>query len=405
MTAEAGEVTSRQERLLLVVNNPEFFLSHRLPIALAARRAGYDVAVASPPGAAVAKIRAHGLEHHAFPLSRSGTNPFRDSGSLLALVSLFRRLRPSIVHAVAIKSVALGGVAARIAGVPSLVCAVSGLGFAFLNDGLRATLARKVVTRLFRHAFAHPNCRIVFQNADDLNGVSAMARLAPERAVLIRGSGVDLQEFRPAAEPPGRPVVMLPARMLRDKGVPEFVEAARLTRSAGLDARFVLVGDTDRANPASLREAELMEWQREGVVEWWGVRTDMPDVLPSAHVVVLPSHREGMPKVLLEAAACGRPVVTTDVPGCRDAIEADRTGLLVPLRQPRALADAIAALVRDGVRRREMGAAARKLAERQFSLERVVDAHLSVYAELAAMAARKSARARTARPWQVRRVS
>jgi glycosyltransferase involved in cell wall biosynthesis len=384
------------KRLLFVLNNAEFFLSHRVPIAEAARRAGYEVAVATPQGDGVEEVRARGFQHYAFPLSRGGTNPLKDAGTVLALVSLLRKAKPSIVHAVAIKAVAYAGIATRMARVPSLVCAVTGLGYAFISDRAIARMTRRLVMGLLRTSFAHPNCGVIFQNDDDRQLISASTGLRADKAVMIRGSGVDLAKFAATDEPLGMPVVMLPARMLHDKGVPEFVEAARLLRSDGLRARFVLVGAVDPANPASLEEVTLRRWQSEEVVECWGPRRDMPAALQSANVVVLPSHREGLPKVLLEAAASARAVVTTDVPGCRDAIEPGRSGLLVPPRQPRALADAIAILVRDADRRRAMGLAGRALAERQFSVERVVDAHLALYAELTAAAARRTGAAGSA---------
>jgi glycosyltransferase involved in cell wall biosynthesis len=357
-------------------------------VAVAARAAGYDVAVASPPGD-TGPITAHGFAHHAFPLSRGGTNPIADALTVLGLVRLFRRVRPDIVHAVAIKAVAYGGIAARIAGVPALVSAISGLGHSFVTRGPAGALARAAVTALFRLAFAHPQALVIFQNDDDRKLIAARVRLPAERAAMIRGSGVDLEAFVGAAEPAGTPIVALPARMLRDKGIPEFVEAARRLKAEGLAARFVLVGAVDSANPASLDEASLRKWEADGLVEWWGRREDMPAVLQSAHLVVLPSfYGEGLPKVLLEAAASARAVVTTNVPGCRDAVEPGVTGLLVPARDPVALADAVAALVRDPDRRRRMGQAGRALAERRFGVAQVVETHLALYRQLEAAAPR-----------------
>jgi glycosyltransferase involved in cell wall biosynthesis len=240
---------------------------------------------------------------------------------------------------------------------------------------------------LYRVALGHRNLRVIFQNEDDRASVSALARLPPERSTVIRGSGVDLESFRYHEPEGGRtPVVMLACRWLADKGVREFCEAARALRARAAQgagpARFVLVGDTDPGNPASLTMDELRKYADEGSIELWGRRADMPAVLAEADIVVLPSYREGLPKVLLEAAACGRPVVTTDVPGCRDAIEPGVTGVLVPVRDAGALADAIDALLHDPARRLEMGRAGRQLAERCFDVRQVVEEHLRIYDQL-----------------------
>jgi glycosyltransferase involved in cell wall biosynthesis len=199
---------------------------------------------------------------------------------------------------------------------------------------------------------------------------------------MIRGSGVDLIQYIHTLLPLGVPVVLLAARLLADKGVREFVHAARLLKQRGVSGRFCLAGSVDPANPASLADSELRQWANEGVVELWGQRSDMPRVLGSAHLVVLPSYREGLPKVLLEAAACGRAVVTTDAPGCRDAIEPGVTGVLVPVRNAEALAEALNVLINDPARCQAMGNAGRALAERAFDVRQVVAVHLRIYQEL-----------------------
>jgi glycosyltransferase involved in cell wall biosynthesis len=369
-------------RLLFVVNDPNFFLSHRLPLAAAARQAGFEVHVATMPGEGAEQIRAAGFPHHVLPLSRSGKNPFVEFFSLLVLIRLFRQLKPGVVHLVTIKPVIYGGIAARIAGVSGVVAAISGLGFVFIQKGFKAKLMRWLVGRLYRIALGHANLRVVFQNPDDRQSVAWLAGLQEKQTVLIRGSGVDLDRYRPTSLPSGVPVVMLAARLLADKGVFEFVQAARLLKQRGCHARFALVGTVDPGNPASFTQAEVNTWLDEGVVECWGHRLDMPQVLAAAQVVVLPSYREGLPKVLLEAAACGRAVVTTDVPGCRDAIDPGVTGLLVPVRNAVALADALEGLINDPARCQTMGDAGRALAESAFDVRQVVAAHLRIYQEL-----------------------
>jgi glycosyltransferase involved in cell wall biosynthesis len=238
------------------------------------------------------------------------------------------------------------------------------------------------VGALYRLALGHRNLKVIFQNPDDRAGLSKLAHLPDSKVEMIRGSGVDLTQYGHTPLPLGVPVVLLAARLLADKGVREFVEAARLLKQQGVSARFCLVGSVDPANPASLADAELRQWANEGVVELWGQRSDMPEVLRAAHLVVLPSYREGLPKVLLEAAACGRAVVTTDVPGCSDAIDPSVTGVLVPVRNAAALADAMEGLINDPLRCQAMGNAGRELAERAFDVRQVVAAHLRIYQEL-----------------------
>jgi len=370
-------------KLLFVVNAPEFFLSHRLPLALAARAAGHEVAVATGPGSAAASIVQLGFAHHALPLVRSGTNPLAEIRILWSLYQLLRRESPTVVHLVTIKPVLYGGLMARLAGVRGVLAAISGLGTVFLAKGSKAALLRRVVVVLYRHALGKANTRVVFQNADDRETFIQQRIVVPEKTVLIPGSGVDLADYPVLPEPKGRPVVTLAARLLRDKGIREFVEAIRLLKARGVDARFWLAGNTDPGNLTSLGDDEVAAWQREGLIEALGYRSDIASIFAQSNVVVLPSYREGLPKVLIEAAACGRAVVTTDVPGCRDAIDPGQTGLLVPVRDAEALAEAIETLLRQPERRLAMGRKARSYAEENFRVQLVVERHLAVYDSLA----------------------
>jgi glycosyltransferase involved in cell wall biosynthesis len=369
-------------RLLFVVNVDWFFLSHRLPIALEAQRRGYQVHIATALTDKLDELQRHGLVVHPLALDRSSTGLGNAWRTLVQLWQVFRAVRPDVVHLVTIKPVLLGGLVARLAGVPAVVAAVSGLGFVFVARGPMAVARRRLVGMLYRVALGHPNLKVVFQNPDDRASLARVARLPDSKLDMIRGSGVDLIQYVHSPLPLGMPIVVLAARLLTDKGVREFVQAARSLKQQGLPARFCLVGSVDPGNPASLVDTELAKWAKEGVVELWGHRTDMPEVLSLAYLVVLPSYREGLPKVLLEAAACGRAVVTTDVPGCRDAIDAGVTGVLVPVRNAVALADAINSLINDPVRCQAMGNAGRALAESAFDVRQVVAAHLLIYQDL-----------------------
>lgn len=370
-------------RLLFVVNSPAFFLSHRLPVALAARRSGYEVHVATAPGKAVTEIIGQGLVHHAIPISRSGIQPLGELNTFWNLWRLLGRVRPDILHLVTIKPVLYGGIAARFLRVPGVVAAISGLGTVFINDGVKVRLLRWLIKPLYRLALSQKNSRIIFQNPDDQAVVTRMGAVRSDRAVLIRGSGVDLSEYPVRPEPMGTPVVVFASRLLKDKGIREFVEAARLLRSRNVRVRFRVIGSPDPHNPASVTEQDIIAWRDEGMVEFLGYRTDIPQLFSQSNLVVLPSYYgEGLPKVLIEAAASGRAVITTNHPGCRDAIEPGKTGLLVPVRDADALADAIQHLVENPALRQKMGRAGRALAEREFSIEKVIAAHLEIYRQV-----------------------
>ncbi len=368
--------------LLFVVNTPEFFLSHRLPLAIGAKNAGFTVHIATGPGSACQEITKLGFEHHVLPISRSGRNPFAELRTLWELYRLMRMIRPNLVHLVTIKPVLYGGLMARLSGVPAMVAAISGLGTVFVDRDQKRSWIRLSVEWLFRLALGHLNAKVIFQNPDDRAVLTRMGAVSKDRTALIRGSGVSLASCPMRPEPEGVPVVTFAARLLEDKGVREFVDAARLLMQRGVKARLWLAGSLDPGNLTSVSEDVLSQWSKEGVVEVLGHQSDIPNLFANSNTAVLPSYREGLPKALVEAAACGRAVVTTDVPGCRDAIEPESTGLLVPARDPSGLADAIQFLIENPARRKQMGASGRVFAEREFAIERVVDAHLAIYQEL-----------------------
>lgn len=377
-------------KLLYIVNESYFFMSHRLPIARAARAAGYQVHVAAPEdhvwapeGFTVQALSDAGFAFHPIPLSRRGTNPWQEARTLIALWRLIRGLRPELVHLLTIKPLLYGGLAARLLGVPGVVAAVTGLGQVFVSSGATAGLLRGLAVMAYRVATGHPNGRVIVQNAGDMETLARSGAVKPERMVLIRGSGVSLSAFAPSPEPDGPPLVILPARMIWEKGVAEFVAAARLLRARGVEARFALVGDSKASNPRAVPQPTLEKWSREGGVEWWGRRTDMARVFAAAHIVCLPStYGEGVPKVLIEAAACGRPIVACDIPGAREITREGENGLLVPPGDTEALAAALARLIENSDLRRRFGARGRELVEAGFSEDRVVRATLEVYRAL-----------------------
>ena len=363
-------------RIVYVVNSDFFFLSHRLPLALEAARRGRHVTVIAPDTGRLGEIAALGLEVVDLPLSRSGTGLVQEWTAVRFLRRELDRLRPDLVHLVTSKPMTYGAIALWGRDAPT-VNSVSGLGYAFTSG--RGGILRRVMEQLYRFALRRPRAWSVFQNDDDYAAFEALGAVVPSRSVFIRGSGVDLEAFPFVSEPAGVPVVLLPARLLWDKGVGEFVEAARIVRDRGLEARFVLVGKLDPGNPAAVPQTDLEAWLDEGIVEWWGYRTDMPDVYRQATVVALPSYREGLPKALLEAGAAGRAIVTTDVPGCRDVVEDGVTGLIVPARDAQGLADAVAQLLDDAGKRDALRHAARRYVEDHHSIEHIVAQHFELY--------------------------
>lgn len=369
-------------RLLIVVNVDWFFLSHRLPIALEAKKAGFEVHIATTITDRLNVIEAYGLKVHKLSLVRNKLGIFNTIKTIFELRNIFKIVNPDIVHLVTIKPVLLGGLLARWLKVPGLVTAVSGLGYVFMSRGFIARFRRWCVIRIYSMALKHPNQIVIFQNPDDRDSLLTSSSMQKINHVMIRGSGVDLKKYIVKPEPQDQLVVLFPARLLADKGIFEFIAAAKLLRHRGQSARFVLAGLVDLENPTSVSHAQLYQWVEDGLVEYWGYRVDMPQVLASANVVVLPSYREGLPKVLLEAAAAGRAVITTDVPGCRDAIESGVTGLLVPVRNINSLANGIEQLLSNADQRIAMGLAGRRLAEKEFDVQAVVEKHLSVYQAL-----------------------
>ena len=367
-------------RLLFILNDAPFFVSHRLPLALAARDAGFDVhiAVAYDIGA-VATIEAAGIIHHDIPLKRGARGPLGELRLISCLARLIRGLRPDIVHTVTMKPVIYGGGLARLMKVPAVVNAVTGLGYLFLIEGILARLQRSFIKRLYKFALGHPNGRAIFQNADDLNLFLGERLVDQISSIIIKGTGVDMEKFRVLPEPTDRPIVMFPARVIGDKGVHEFVAAARTLKSRGRQAHFVIVGRTDPDNPTDVGEPTIREWERDGLVEWWGFSDDMADTLPKANVVCMPSYREGLPRVLIEAAACGRPIVTADVPGCREIVKDGENGILVPVRDGVATADAIERLLIDVDLRQRMASRSREIAEAEYALQAFVTNTFAVY--------------------------
>ena len=375
-TGRAGAETHLDRHVVFLIGEDWFFRSHFRARAEAARAAGWKVTILTRTGDAAASLRDEGFEVIHVDFCRARLNPLAEFRLLRAIAGHYRALKPDLVHHVALKPILLGSLAASLARVPAVINAPVGQGFVFTSASLKARLLRPAVRLGLRLAMGGRGAFCIFENREDLTAMTASGAIRSDRAYLIRGAGVDLAAYRPHVPPAGKVRIVLGARMLADKGVREFIEAARLLRLRGVIAECVLAGGPDPQNPASLEESEL---RRATEAAWLGPVADMAGFLASCHVACLPSYREGLPKFLLEAMASGLPCVATDVVGCREAVADSESGVLVPPRDPAALADALERLVADPELRARMGAAGRARAETLFADEVVCAATLAVY--------------------------
>lgn len=366
--------------LVFLLTEDWFFASHFWVRALAAKQAGWRVILVARQSEATQRIRASGIEVFPVDFIRRRLNPFAELAFALRLARLYRALKPDLVHHIALKPIVLGGIAARLAGVKAIVNAPVGLGFVFSSDKLLARVLRPLVALGLRLTLTPANSVAVFENPDDLRALVQGRMARAEAVTLIRGAGVDIEKFQPTPEPPGPVRIVLVARMIREKGVPEFVEAARWLKGR---ARFTLAGAPDEGNHNAITAAQLRAWQAEGVVEWLGPEKDIAGLLAASHIACQPSsYREGLPKSALEAMAAGKPLVATDIPGCREAVVDGLTGLLIPPRDAPALAAALARLIDDPALRARMGAAGRARVEENFSDRIICGKTLAVYDSL-----------------------
>jgi glycosyltransferase involved in cell wall biosynthesis len=327
-------------------------------------------------------MEAEGFRVIPWRISRRSLNPLRELNAFFQVVRAYKRERPDLVHHVALKPIVYGGLAARLCGWPASVNAITGMGHVFTNSNWRMRLLRKGLLMVLRIALGSKNSKTVFQNEDNRTLLIRAGVVPLARTTVIRGTGVNVEQFVPQREATGPPVVVLASRLLWEKGIADFVEAARILRTQRTNARFVLVGKPDPENPSSIPEAQIRAWVESHLVEWWGHHDEMAKVFAKASVVCLPSYGEGFPRVLVEAAACGRAIVSTDVPGCREVVRNGENGFLVPARNPRALARALDTLIRDPILRSNMAGRGREIALREFSEEMIFAEILSVYREL-----------------------
>jgi glycosyltransferase involved in cell wall biosynthesis len=375
-------MAARRPKLLFFVSVDWFFCSHFLQRALAAKAAGYDVVLVSKFERHKELVEGAGITTIPIELERRSLNPLKTFKAVLDVATIYRRERPDIVHHVAIKPILVGGLASVFARPKSIVNAIVGMGYIFTSDSLVSRFVRPLVRLGFRLFLNPTGSKVVFENKDDLDDFVDARAVRKNDAVLIRGAGVEPGNYWLADDRDLPPLTTFVARMLWDKGVGDLVEAIRILKQRGVAGRFIFVGDPDPDNPASIDAQTLAEWKNEGLAEFLGYRSDIPELLSQSHIACLPSHREGLPKSLLEAMAAGLPCVTTDTPGCREAVRDEDNGLLAPVRSPFHLANALERLLLDGELRERMGRRGKERIEREFATGIVVRETLDLYAEL-----------------------
>ena len=363
--------------ILFVVNSDWFFISHRLPIAKKALSKGFIVHIATTFTDKRKELEKFGFYLHDIKINRSSTSLIDNLILFFKFLSIYKKVRPDLLHLITIKPSLIGGLAAHfIKKRPKIIISVSGLGYIFTVKGIKAFLRKKIIIFLYKLVFNHKKLKVIFQNQTDLTNISQATNLALSKTILIPGSGVDLKKFKLTKLPKNKPIVLFPARLLSTKGIYEFIKCANNLKN---QARFAIVGKHDLEARNCIKISELESWQKENIIEYWGESSNMPREYSKASIVVLPSYREGMPKSLLEAAASGRVVVTTDVPGCRDAILEGLTGFLVPPYDSIALTNEVGKLLKDQDLIYKMGQQGRYFAETKFNIDDVVKKHLEIY--------------------------
>ena len=357
----------KKNKLFFIVSEDKSFWSHRLSLALSAIDAGYDVTLVSNFNKLESKIKNRGVNVININFVRSSKHPFTDLKNIFKLIFILRKEKPDIIHNVALKTILIASIAGLFSKKMVIINAFTGLGYVFSSDQLHAKLIRFFIKPIFKLLFRRSNYWTIFQNPDDMNLFERLGLINLNQSTLIRGSGVETNKFIQSDDLNKIPVVMLASRMLWDKGVGEFVEVAKRAYKNKINAEFMLVGGIDNDNPMSIPLSTLKQWVSNGDVQWKGHSDNMPDMLASASIVCLPSYREGLPKVLLEAAAIGRPLIASDGPGCREIVRDKYNGLLVKMRDADSLYEAVLMLVNNREMRETMGRNSRTLVETELS--------------------------------------
>ena len=370
------------QKILFLVHVDWGFICHRLPIALAAQKSGYEVHIAAGITDRKEELLSYGFIVHELPIKRSSINLFSELKLLKRIYTLLKDVNPDVLHLVTIKPVIYGGILARVRSVKNVVAAIPGLGSIFTNTDWKAKFIKPIISQMYKQSLNHKNMAVIFQNEDNRKIIEKVIGVTNSKTYLILGSGVDLSKYKPNPKINNKKItITMASRLLYSKGVLEFLDASKKIKNDRIT--FQLAGTPDPDNRYSVSEEEFQDWQTKNHIRILGHIDDIPSLLAQSDIFVLPSYYgEGFSKALIEAAACGLPVITTDMPGCRDAIIPNVTGLLIPPRDTAALVSAIEKLVNDDDLRKSMGTAGRKLAEERYSIEQVVATHLAIYQQL-----------------------
>jgi glycosyltransferase involved in cell wall biosynthesis len=366
-------------KLHFVVNEDWAFVSHFFERAVAAQAAGYSIGISAHCGEMQSLLDSGGFTLYPHNISRSGTNPFIEIRNLLAMVTVFRRSKPDIIHLIALKPIVIGAIAARIYGKAQVVCAPIGMGYLFSSSDRKARFLQPIIQLILRRILKLRDTHVIIENEEDCESLISSKFVKKSNIQVIKGAGVDLSLYKAIPENLETQVITMFARVLRDKGVLDFVEASRIVHHKFPNAIFQLVGDCDPGNPTSFSESEVRSWESVGAIKWLGYRTDVPELLAASNIVCLPSYREGLPKTLIEACAAQRAIVATDVTGCREVVNHGSNGLLVPVRNPQKLAEAISQLLSDQDQRTIFAKSGRVRAETEFASPIVIEQTLAVY--------------------------
>ena len=371
---------SKDLKLLIILNDLPFFITHRLHLAVEAKKRGFDVHILAPyHKKSYLTVNKYGLKFHDIPLKRGGKNIFSELKLFISIWKQISKTKPHLVHFVSMKPVLYGGIIARILKVPGTVNAITGLGFLFVTSSLFTRILREFVFIIYKFSLNHKNSISIFQNNDDLELFLGKNLVKESNTVIIKGCGVDINEFKPKKNLNAETIVMFPARIIGDKGANEFFNAALMLRKEGIKAKFVLVGRSDPDNPTNIDKETIEKLVENKVLEWWGFSENMSETLSKASIICLPSYREGLPKVLIEAASLGKPIVTTDVPGCREIVINGQNGVLVPVKDSIKLSLAIKKLIYDESMQKNMGIKGRKLVEKNFTSQDFILKSIKVY--------------------------
>ncbi len=372
------------KKILFIVSEDWYFVSHRFNLAKEAISKGYEVSLLTNVNSHKNEIESAGINLLPWSLQRNSFNPIKEIRSIIQIISAINFIQPSLVHSVALKPILYSSIASKFSCVKSIVFAFAGLGYLFTSNKFLIKIGRLPVVISLRLLLNNDNSNFIFQNQDDID-IFLTLKIAKESNInLIPGSGVDTNRFFPDFQKvrDSVPIIILPARLLWDKGIGDFVEAAKILRDKDFNARFVLVGQFDPHNPANIPQSKIDEWVRNKIIEYWGFQENMPKILNQSTIVCLPSYREGFPKVLLEAASCSKPIIATDVPGCRQAVHHNKNGLLVPLRNPKLLAGSIEKMVNDKDLCEKMGEAGLKRVHSELSQEIISKKTFSIWEKI-----------------------